>query len=76
MANINLSRDIQILLINKDMKKMDLAEKCGWKHNTFSAKLSRNNFNVTELQKIAEALNCDLEIKFIPRPEPEQTKEE
>ena len=69
MANINLSREIQILLLDKGMKKMEVAEKCGWKHNTFSAKLTRNNFTVAEIQKIADALDCDLEIKFVPRSE-------
>lgn len=47
------------LLIDKDMKKMDLIEKTGISSSTL-AKMSKNELvSMSVLEKICQALNCD-----------------
>ena len=45
----------------------ELAEQLGYSGNNLSNKLARDNFSERELQQIAEQLDCDLQITFIPR---------
>jgi len=47
------------LLIDKNMKKMDLVEKTGISSSTL-AKMSKNEIvSMSVLEKICQALNCD-----------------
>ena len=57
--------EIQKLIIEKGMKKKDLADRCGWTSSNLWSKIKRDNFTEEELQKIADALGYTLEIKFI-----------
>ncbi len=59
-----MSNEIQKMLIDRNMKKSDLAAKCGWTASNLGAKLKRDNFTENELLQIAEALNCDLSISL------------
>ena len=61
------AREIQKIMIDKDIKKKTLAERCGWSPANLYGKMQRDNFSENELQLIAEALDCDLEIRFIPK---------
>lgn len=62
-----VAKDIQKMLIDKNIKKKELAEECGWSPSNLYGKMQRDNFSENELLQIANALDCDLEIKFIPR---------
>lgn len=66
--------EIQKMLIDKDMNKKTLAEKCGWSPSNLRNKLKRDNFSENELQLIANALDCDLKIEFIPRDQHKSTR--
>ena len=67
-----MAEKIRIVLIKKKMKLSELAEKIDTSRTNLSNKMSRDNFSEKELQKIAEALNCDLHMSFVLR----DTKEE
>ena len=57
--------DIQKIMIEKGIKKGELAERCGWTASNLYNKMKRDNFSEAELKTIATALNCDLEIKLV-----------
>ena len=56
------------LLIDRDMKKKDLAELAGISSFTISKMSAGNNVTVEDLGKICVALNCTLDdiMEFIP----------
>ena len=62
-----LSAQIRQLLKQRNMTIKELAEQLGYSGNNLSNKLASDNFSARELQQIAEQLDCDLQITFIPR---------
>jgi len=62
---MDLSETIKILCIKRKMSQSTLAEKTGQSQPNLASKLKRNDFKTSELEKIAEALDSHLEIKFI-----------
>ena len=61
------SRKVKILLMDKQLKQRELAEKLGTKHANIGNKLTRDNFSEKDMQSIADALNCKLVIKLIDK---------
>ena len=57
------------LLIDRDMKKKDLAELAGISNFTISKMSAGNNVTVEVLGKICGALNCTLDdiMEFVPK---------
>ena len=55
---------IRIILIKRNMKIKELAEKLGYSGNNMSNKLKNDNFSEKELFKIAEILNCSYDSVF------------
>lgn len=62
---MSMSKKIRQLLIEKDTSITKLAILLGTKPQNLTNKLSRDNFTYNDLQKIAKALNCRYESKFI-----------
>lgn len=63
-----MTEQIRIMLIKRgNMSGTDLAKKIGTTPQNISNKFKRNNFTMKDLQQIADALDCDLEIRFIDR---------
>lgn len=67
-----MAEKVRILLVKRKITVTDLAKRLGMSQSNLSNKLSRDNFNEKELQEIAEALNCDLDIVFTLRDTGEQ----
>ena len=59
--------DIQKIMLDKGLKKKDIADRCGWTQSNLYNKMKRDNFSEEELRKIADALGCTLEIRFIDK---------
>lgn len=57
-------KNIRLALVQKDMSLTELAGKVGMSQPNFSKKLAKNNFNETDMRKIAEALGMELVIKL------------
>lgn len=55
---------IAIILKRKNKTVSKLAEEIGISRQNLTNKLNRDNFTEKELLKIAEALECDLNIEF------------
>ena len=62
-----MAKEITKMMIDKDLKKGQLAERCGWTQSNLYNKMKRDNFSEDELRIIAEALGCKLKIEFIPK---------
>lgn len=62
-----VARQIKSLLAFKDSNAAQLAEKLNCTQANISQKFRRDNFSEKEMQEIANALNCDIEIKFKDR---------
>lgn len=62
-----MAEKIRVVLLARNMKIKDLAERLGYSGNNLSNKLKADNFSEKELRRIAEALNCDFEATFTLR---------
>ena len=67
-----MAEKVRILLVKRKITVTDLAKRLGISQSNLSNKLSWDNFSEKELQQIAEALNCDLDISFTLRDTGEQ----
>lgn len=61
------SRIIKILLIDKQLKQKELAEKLNTSRTNLTDKIRRDNFSEKDMKAIADALNCELVIKLIDK---------
>ena len=64
---MGMSNKIRILMIERNMKMKDLAERLGFGASNLANKLKDDNFRVSDLERIAEILDCDLEVNFVLR---------
>lgn len=60
-----MSEKIQIALIKRKMSRKDLAEVLGCSPQNVYALLKKDNLNEDQLKKIAEKLNCDLNMELV-----------
>lgn len=56
-------------MVDLDLNQEKLAAMIGRSRQTLSASLKNDNLKEKEMQKIADAMNCDLIIDLIPRDE-------
>ena len=61
---MELTKEIKKLLVDKEMNATQLAEKIGTTQSNLSRKMANGSYSVTDLEKIAEALDMKLEIQF------------
>lgn len=65
---MNVTEMIRILLVKKgNISDAELARRLGTTPQNLNNKMKRNNFKVSELEEIANALDCELEITFKDR---------
>lgn len=62
-----MAKKVRVLLAERGVTQTQLAEMLGMRQSNISMKLSRDNMTEADLQKIADALNCDFEGTFILR---------
>ncbi len=60
-----MAKKINMLLIETDINKQELADKLNTTPSNLSGKLKRDNFSEKELQDIAEACGATFEGNFI-----------
>lgn len=61
---MDVAKKIRIMLVEENLKIIDLADRLNTSQQNISAKLKRNNFSVKEMEQIAEVLGYNLEITF------------
>lgn len=64
---MDLAETIKIICIKHKLSMSELAERTKQSQPNLANKLRRNDFKTSELEKIAEALNCELKISFIDK---------
>lgn len=62
---MDVTKKIKHLLLERDTTATVLAEKIGMTQSNISYKMTKNAYSVDDLKKIAEALECELEINFV-----------
>lgn len=62
-----MAKEINKMMIDKDLKKGELAERCGWTASNLYNKMQRDDFKESDLATIAEALGMELRIEFVPK---------
>lgn len=62
---MDITKKVKRLLIESDMNATQLAEKIETTQSNLSRKMKNESYSVTDLIKIAEALDVKLEINFI-----------
>jgi len=62
---MGMAKLVKFLLLERDMKMTDLAEKLGKTPQNISAKLQRDNLSENELREIAEICNATFQGSFI-----------
>lgn len=62
-----MALEIQKIMLEKGLKKKDLADRCGWTPSNMYNKMKKDDFTTSELEKIAAALGCTLQIKFVDK---------
>lgn len=61
----NVSEQIKILCIRSNISVSELARRVGTSPQNFNAKLKRETFTVSDLEKIAEVVDCTFERSFV-----------
>ena len=67
MENLTLSEKIRLLARRESLTIAELARRTGQSRQNLNKKLTRDDFQVSDHEKIAGALDCRLVIDFIPR---------
>lgn len=61
---LSVSEKIKIILGRRNMTVSDLAKKLNTSRQNLTNKFARNNFSKKELQEIAEAMDCSVNVLF------------
>ena len=61
---LSVSEKIKIILGRRNMTVSDLAKKLNPSRQNLTNKFARNNFSEKELQEIAEAMDCSVNVLF------------
>lgn len=64
---MELDKYIKKVLIDKNIKQVELAERLNISRASLGGLISRNKMGVDKLEDIATALNCELKISFIDK---------
>ena len=67
---MDISKYIKHMLVDKNIKQADLAEKMQTSRSNLASCIARGNkMTISTLESIADAMGCDVEIKFVERSE-------
>jgi DNA-binding Xre family transcriptional regulator len=62
---MNMTEQIRIILVKRgNMSEAELARRIGTSPQNMHNKFVRNNFTIKDLEQIATALDCSLQINF------------
>lgn len=64
---MDIAWKIKEILHERRMTIRQLSDKLNYHGSAFYTKLSRNRFTLEEMERIADALNCDLDVTFVMR---------
>lgn len=59
---LNLSEKLRIAMIKLNVNQTQLAERSGQSQKNLSNKMQRNDFKLSEYERLVTALGCELEV--------------
>lgn len=62
---MNLTEKLKIALIKQHQTLTSIAEKTGQTRNNLANKVARNDFKLSEFEKLVEAMGCELELNIV-----------
>ena len=67
MFIMNVTKCIKTMMINHDIKHIDVANKIGYTKQGFSNLLKKNNYKLNDIIAIADIIGYDVELHFTDR---------
>lgn len=64
---MDIAKEIKKILIDEEMSQAELAEKIGTSQGNLANKFKRNNFSISEMMEISNALGYELKIEFVKK---------
>lgn len=64
---MELDKYIKKVLIDKEIKQIELAQKMGISRASLGGLISRNKMGIDKLEELANALDCDVKITFVDK---------
>lgn len=64
---LSMEKLIKTFLLEQDSNTAQLAKRIGCGTSNLYDKYRRNTFSVADLERIADAYGCEVEIKFVPK---------
>lgn len=65
MAKITVAEKLRIIMSRLDINMTKLAELSGQSRQNLSNKFSRGNFTEDDIEKLANAMGCEVDFRFI-----------
>lgn len=65
--NLSIKEQIKLMVARQGMTLGQLAESTGQTRQNLSVAMRRGDYTTNYLQKIADALECDLIVEFVPK---------
>ncbi|MBR0040880.1 MAG: helix-turn-helix transcriptional regulator [Oscillospiraceae bacterium] len=65
MAKITVGEKFRIIMSRRDINMTKLAELTGQSRQNLSNKFARGNFTEDDIEKIAQAMGCEVDFRFI-----------
>ena len=62
---INLTEQLKIAMLKQKVTQTELAHRTNQSQNNLASKMIRNDFKLSEYEKLVTALGCQLEINII-----------
>ena len=62
---INLTEKLKIAMIKENVTQSELAARSGQSQGNLANKFNRNDFKLSEYQRLVEALGCTLDIAIV-----------
>lgn len=62
---MSLTEKLKIAMIKRNVSQTQLAELTEQSQHNLSGKMARDNFKLSEYQKLVEALGCTLEVSIV-----------
>ena len=69
MKGLTINEQIRLYSYRKGLSLSQLAHAMGTTKQNLSNMMTRDNYNIHQLERIATALGCRLEVEFIPNDE-------
>ena len=64
---MDITKEIKRIMFEENVTLVELSGRLGTTFQNLGAKFKRNNFKISDLEKISDALGYDLKIEFIKK---------